>query len=205
MSQYVLSVDAALDLDDIWEYIAADSIDAADRWIAKLYDAFEALGRMPGMGHQRADLTEFPVLFWPVGRYLIIYRQQSPSIAVVAVTKAPAIFRHSYAVGCPEAVLMHHPLNSTTGPTDRKLLLHGNYCEFTDIGMLYKLFLSFLAQRAGSGAECQTGELRFLRCTTGLVRQPAGSLVSVAEFAFARDVTVVHLRNLLGAERFERL
>jgi plasmid stabilization system protein ParE len=26
---YVLSADAALDLDDIWEYIAADSIDAA--------------------------------------------------------------------------------------------------------------------------------------------------------------------------------
>jgi plasmid stabilization system protein ParE len=31
MSGYVLSPDAALDLDDIWEYIAADSVDAADR------------------------------------------------------------------------------------------------------------------------------------------------------------------------------
>ena len=29
MSGYVLSVDADFDLDDIWEYIAADSIDAA--------------------------------------------------------------------------------------------------------------------------------------------------------------------------------
>jgi plasmid stabilization system protein ParE len=30
MSAYALSTGAALDLDDIWEYIAADSIDAAD-------------------------------------------------------------------------------------------------------------------------------------------------------------------------------
>jgi len=50
VSDYVLSVDADFDLDDIWEYIAADSIDAADRWIGKLFDAFEALGRTPGMG-----------------------------------------------------------------------------------------------------------------------------------------------------------
>jgi plasmid stabilization system protein ParE len=40
MSGYVLSADAALDLDQMWEYIAADSVDAADRWIGKLFDAF---------------------------------------------------------------------------------------------------------------------------------------------------------------------
>jgi len=33
VSSYILSVDADLDLDDIWEYIAADDIDAADRWL----------------------------------------------------------------------------------------------------------------------------------------------------------------------------
>jgi plasmid stabilization system protein ParE len=37
MSGYVLSVDAEFDLDDIWEYIAADNIDAADRRIEKLF------------------------------------------------------------------------------------------------------------------------------------------------------------------------
>ena len=41
MKSYVLSLDADFDLDDIWEYIAADSFDAADCWIAKLFDAFE--------------------------------------------------------------------------------------------------------------------------------------------------------------------
>jgi plasmid stabilization system protein ParE len=32
MTGYVLSVAADLDLDEIWEYIAADTVDAADRW-----------------------------------------------------------------------------------------------------------------------------------------------------------------------------
>jgi len=72
VSDYVLGPDADHDLDDIWEYIAADSIDAADRWITKLFDAFEAIARSPGIGHKREDVTAYTVLFWPVGSYLII-------------------------------------------------------------------------------------------------------------------------------------
>ena len=60
MSGYILGVDADFDLDDIWEYIAADNIDAADRWIRKLFDAFDDLARTPGMGHRREDLTPYP-------------------------------------------------------------------------------------------------------------------------------------------------
>ena len=47
MSGYILSADAELDLDEIWEYIAADYLDAADRWIGKLFDAFEFSGKHP--------------------------------------------------------------------------------------------------------------------------------------------------------------
>jgi plasmid stabilization system protein ParE len=65
MTGYVLSVDADLDLDEIWEYIAADNIGAADRWIENPSDAFEALARAPGMGHKREDLTDYSVLFRP--------------------------------------------------------------------------------------------------------------------------------------------
>ncbi|HUX28342.1 MAG TPA: type II toxin-antitoxin system RelE/ParE family toxin [Terracidiphilus sp.] len=87
MNEYVLSTGAELDLDEIWEYIAHDDIDAADRWIGKLFDAFEALARTPGMGHKREDLTAYPVLFWPVGAYLILYRVKSEEIEIVAVTQ----------------------------------------------------------------------------------------------------------------------
>lgn len=97
MTGYVLSVDADLDLDEIWEYIAADNIDAADRWIGRLFDAFEALASTPGMGHKRKDLGDHPVLFWPVGSYLIIYRAELRPIEIVAITQGsrdiPAFLR----------------------------------------------------------------------------------------------------------------
>jgi len=37
VSKYVLGIDADLALNDIWKHIAQDSIDAADRWINKLF------------------------------------------------------------------------------------------------------------------------------------------------------------------------
>jgi plasmid stabilization system protein ParE len=85
--KYSLSEGAEIDLDAIWEYIAQDNIDAADRWIAKLFDAFETIERTPGMGHKREDLTAFPVLFWPVGAYLVIYRFQREHLDIVAITQ----------------------------------------------------------------------------------------------------------------------
>jgi len=51
-------------------------------WTEKLFNAFEALGRTPGVGHRREDLTSYPVLFWPVGAYLIIYRADRRPIEI---------------------------------------------------------------------------------------------------------------------------
>ena len=87
MSDYVLSAHAEFDLDDIWEYIANDNLDAADRWIETLFNAFSSIARTPGVGHKRGDLTDYPVLFWPVGAYLIIYRAERLPIEIVAVTQ----------------------------------------------------------------------------------------------------------------------
>ena len=87
MTQYVLSEDADRDLGGIWDYIAEDNIDAADQWIARLLDAFDAIGDSPGIGHKREDLTAYPVLFWPVGAYLVIYRATSRPVEIVAVTQ----------------------------------------------------------------------------------------------------------------------
>lgn len=87
MSDYVLGSDALLDLEEIWEYIALDSPDAADRWIAKLFHAFETIARSPGIGHSRKDLGGHPVLFWTVGDYLIVYRAEAQSVQIVAVTQ----------------------------------------------------------------------------------------------------------------------
>ncbi|MGH9563007.1 MAG: type II toxin-antitoxin system RelE/ParE family toxin, partial [Terracidiphilus sp.] len=71
----------------IWEYIAGDDIEAADRWDARLLEAFGMLARAPGIGHTRKDLTDFSLLFWPVGAYLILYRVLNDRIEIVAVTQ----------------------------------------------------------------------------------------------------------------------
>jgi plasmid stabilization system protein ParE len=97
MTRYVLSPGAERDLDHIWDFIAEDSIDMADRWIGKLFDAFESLARNPGLGRKREHLTAYPVLFWPVGSHLIIYRGSRRPIEIVAVTEGsrdiPAFLR----------------------------------------------------------------------------------------------------------------
>ncbi|HTV48437.1 MAG TPA: type II toxin-antitoxin system RelE/ParE family toxin [Phycisphaerae bacterium] len=85
MKGYVLGRDAEQDLYDLWEYIAQDSVEAADHLIKQFFDAFESLALNSGQGHKREDLTQLPVLFWPLGNYLIIYRVAKSHIDVVAI------------------------------------------------------------------------------------------------------------------------
>ena len=60
MSGYVPGSDAVLELEDNWETIAGDSIDAADRWIAKLFDGFEAVVGRPGIAERRFEPSSWP-------------------------------------------------------------------------------------------------------------------------------------------------
>jgi plasmid stabilization system protein ParE len=85
MFPYVLSPDALQDLQDIWDFIAADNISAADKLKEEFFETFEMLAKRPRMGHTRVDLTERLVRFWPVGSYLIVYRRIQASIQIVAV------------------------------------------------------------------------------------------------------------------------
>ncbi len=89
MTPYILSEDAERDLDGIWDHVAQDSVKASDQLIDRLldtFDTFDMLGRTPGIGHTREDLTAYPVLFWPIGSYLIIYRTSSALVEIVSVT-----------------------------------------------------------------------------------------------------------------------
>ena len=53
MNGYVLARDVDQNLDNIWEFIAGDDIDAADEWVKRLVEAFDKFGQTPGMGHKR--------------------------------------------------------------------------------------------------------------------------------------------------------
>jgi plasmid stabilization system protein ParE len=63
MIAYDLHLEARLDLDEIWEFIRGDNLDAADRMFAEIVDALDALVRFPGRGRRRPDLTSRPLRF----------------------------------------------------------------------------------------------------------------------------------------------
>ena len=85
MIRYRLSDQAKIDIKALWEHIAQDNTHAANRVMDQLYQAMLKLGEMPGMGHLREDLTEEPLRFWSVHRYLIIYRPDTDPIDIVRV------------------------------------------------------------------------------------------------------------------------
>lgn len=84
-SRFVLSPEAAADLRELVDFIAEDNQDAARRFLARLRSEMERIVAAPGIGHRREDLTGQPVRFWPVGRYLVIYRQEGQDVEVVRV------------------------------------------------------------------------------------------------------------------------
>jgi len=85
MTGYDLHPEARLDLDDIWEHIAADSLPAADRVVAEVLSAIRALVPFPGQGHRRPDLTSLPLRFIPVREYPIAYAPDEKPLWVVAI------------------------------------------------------------------------------------------------------------------------
>jgi plasmid stabilization system protein ParE len=87
MTPYILAPEALQDLQELWDYIATENLDAADRMIDTLFAAFERLAAMPGLGHRREDLTDRPLRFWTVDTYLVLYRAERTPIEIVAVTR----------------------------------------------------------------------------------------------------------------------
>jgi plasmid stabilization system protein ParE len=114
MTRYILAPEALQDLQELWNYIATENLDAADRMIDTLFAAFERLAAMPGLGHRREDLTDRPLRFWTVDAYLVIYRAERTPIEIVAVTRggtghpaappAPLATACSSVWGCPRGL-----------------------------------------------------------------------------------------------------
>ena len=87
MSTYVVAPDAEDDLLNVWRYYAEETNDPdlADRVSNEFVSAFRSLARSPGIGHLRHDLSEEPLRFWSVRRYLVIYREMSGRIEIVRI------------------------------------------------------------------------------------------------------------------------
>ena len=63
MTGYAFHPGTFADLDEIWEYIAEDNVDAADRVVADIHSTLTTLAGSPHIGHRRPDLTARPLRF----------------------------------------------------------------------------------------------------------------------------------------------
>jgi toxin ParE1/3/4 len=75
---------AEADVFEIWDYIADDGFEAADRWVDQLDEKLHLLATQPLMGRARDEL-ERGVRSFPFGRYVIFYVPIDSGIDVVRV------------------------------------------------------------------------------------------------------------------------
>jgi len=73
---------AGADVDEIWDYIAEDSMVEADAWVDRLDAKLRLLAAQPLMGRARDELSP-GVRSLPFGRYVIFYLPLSDGIEVV--------------------------------------------------------------------------------------------------------------------------
>jgi toxin ParE1/3/4 len=75
---------AELDLWEIWDYIADDSLDRADDFLDRVEEKLQSLACVPGMGRRREELLPGLQSF-PVGNYVVFYRAIDGGIDVIRI------------------------------------------------------------------------------------------------------------------------
>jgi toxin ParE1/3/4 len=75
---------AELDLWEIWDYIADDSLDRADGFLDRIEEKLRSLARSPGIGRRREELLPGLQSF-PVGNYVVFYRAIEDGIDVIRI------------------------------------------------------------------------------------------------------------------------
>jgi toxin ParE1/3/4 len=88
MNRFVLTPRAKQDVNDIWDYIADDNIEAADQVVESLESAMLKLAKNPGIGHWREELTDKRHRFFLVRSYLIVYRHETKPLKIIRVLHA---------------------------------------------------------------------------------------------------------------------
>ena len=78
------TVQARRDYLHIWQYIAFDSLSAADRVVDALDEAAQMLANSPGIGRERDELSK-GLRSFPVGKYMLFYRRRKSGIQLVRV------------------------------------------------------------------------------------------------------------------------
>ena len=82
---FVLHPEAARDIEEIWEYIAEDSVTAAARVREDILQTIHDIAHFPRQGHRRPDLTSRSLRFQLARNYLIAYAPEEKPLLVLAV------------------------------------------------------------------------------------------------------------------------
>ena len=85
MIDYAFHPEALSDLDDIWDFIAKDNVDAANRIVAQVLATCENLSRLRHQGHPRPELSSRSLRFVVVRDYLLAYAPDERPLWVVAI------------------------------------------------------------------------------------------------------------------------
>ncbi len=98
MSRYRLTPAAAADLEEIYDYVAADNLAVAGRIVDRLTAQFVRLSDMPGIGRSRSELRP-DLRSAAEGSYVVFYRIVDSEVQIVRVLHGArdidAIFRKS--------------------------------------------------------------------------------------------------------------
>lgn len=84
-ASFVLAEHAVADVREIWEFVAADNPEAADRLLDEFEEAMAHVARRPAIGHKREDLTDANVRFRRVRSYLIVYDPETHPLQILRV------------------------------------------------------------------------------------------------------------------------
>jgi antitoxin ParD1/3/4/toxin ParE1/3/4 len=88
MTPFVLTPLARRDLEEIWDYLAAENRRAAERVFKRIEASIGKLARTPGIGHFREDLADHRHRFFQVYSYLIVYRPGTQPLEIIRILHA---------------------------------------------------------------------------------------------------------------------
>ena len=83
--RFVLTPLAKADLREIFLDIAEDSPETAERLRLELFEALQALGRSPGIGHYHDELLSRKYRFWNFYSYAVVYVWEARPIQIISV------------------------------------------------------------------------------------------------------------------------
>lgn len=85
MSRFQLTPQAELDLAEIWDYIAQDSMTNADRVLNELEKTLRTLADNPELGYRREDWADSRHRFWPFYSYIVMYRPETNPLQILRI------------------------------------------------------------------------------------------------------------------------